>query len=134
MPRRRQARGRRILGATTGQLWEGVAMRKDSRFGHMLGGALCVALISAPGALAAGAPSAPSTYAGLAGIAPQSTPAALASPALASQRPRGARRIPQLRRASVPALAQTQLAPNALASPAGSLLENFNGVSSRDSA
>lgn len=109
-------------------------MRKDSRFGQMLGGALCVALMSAPGALAAGAPPAPSTYAGLAGIAPQSTPAALAAPALDSPRPRGARRIPQLRRASVPALAQTQLAPNALASPAGSLSENFNGVSSRDSA
>jgi hypothetical protein len=108
----------------------------DSRFGHVLGVALCAALIFAPGALAGEAPPSPRVYAGTAGTAAQVSPAPLAAPApgLASQRSRGARRIPHLRSAGAPTLASAQLAPSALASPTSSLLANFNGVSSRDSA
>jgi hypothetical protein len=111
-------------------------VRMESRFSHMLGGALCAALIFAPGAPAAEAPPSPSVYGGVAGTASQVALTRLSAPApaLGPGRPRTARRIPHLHTASAPTLAQAQLAPSALASPSGSLLANFNGVSSRDSA
>lgn len=111
-------------------------MRMDSRFSHSLAGALCAALIFVPAALAAETPAGPSVYSGVAAAVSPSAPAGLsaAAPGLPSQRPRGARRIPHLRGATAPTLARRQLAPSPLAGQAGSLLANFNGVSSRDSA
>jgi hypothetical protein len=101
----------------------------------MLGGAVCAVLICAPSALAAESPPTPRVYPGVAGTASQVAPTSLVAPALASpQRPRGARRIPHLRSAPTPTVSHGQLAPSALASPSSALTENFNGVSSRDSA
>ena len=111
-------------------------MRKDSRFVHALGAALCAALVSAPAALA-GEPGTALYQSATVGLAAQSSATTLAAvqPLAAPQRSRGARRVPHgPSTAAAPATGSPQAAPSALANASSSLLANFNGVSSRDSA
>lgn len=112
-------------------------MRKDSGLVSALAAAVCGALISTSTALA-GAPGTvvyQSATAGLAARSAAAPPAALLSAPAASNRPRGARRIP---RSPAPAALSVASPPplsgSALSAGPGSLLSNFNGVGSRDSA
>ncbi|HEY4895596.1 MAG TPA: hypothetical protein VII01_05865 [Solirubrobacteraceae bacterium] len=112
-------------------------MRKDSHLATALVLALGAALSSTPAAVAA-APATTVYASGATGLAAKSAPAPASAPAAApsvSTRPRGARRIPRSA-GNAPALAApAQVSGSTLAAgvPA-SLLSNFNGVSSRDSA
>jgi hypothetical protein len=101
---------------------------------HALGAALCAALVSAPAALA-DEPATTLYQSATVGMAAQSSATTLAVQPLASQRSRGARRVPHgPSGAATPATGSPQAAPSALANASSSLLANFNGVSSRDSA
>ncbi len=111
-------------------------MSRRSRFVGALGGAfwaalLCMASVAASAATAAEVE--PSASTGLAALA---TPAPVVeTQPVAGERARGARhRLPHIVRAAVPAGDTPQVAASLLVNESGSLLANFNGVSSRDSA
>ncbi len=111
-------------------------MRSRARFCLALGWVLSVGLVFAPGALANGpVASYASAVAGTASpVGTTATPsAALAAPATAPVR--GVRRIPHGSSIAAPLVAASPRANgSALAAAPSSLLANFNGVSSRDSA
>ena len=109
-------------------------MRTASRFGLTLGAALSAALLSSAGALAAGT-SATVHDSATAGRLSPSTPVTLA-PQLAAPvlLARGARRIPRTPATGAAVAAAPVAAATPLAGGSASLLANFNGVSSRDSA
>jgi len=104
---------------------------------QLFGGVLCASLALAPSAGASTGPASPaSVYASaIAGTIVRSAPPgpAAAGPLSAAARPRGARRVPHLRSGLTPSVA-APLEASALAGSSGSLLANFNGVSSADSA
>jgi len=105
-------------------------VRRESRSGLALGFILLAALLSAPGALAAG-----TTYpsASVGTVAPSS--AVTLGPQLSgAAAPRGARRVPRGLSAAAPGTAPAQASASPLTAAPTSLLANFNGVSSRDSA
>jgi hypothetical protein len=109
-----------------------------ARFCPVLGGVVCLALLLAPGAVAqtGTASSYASAVAGTispAGTTDSTRSAAFAPPSAAPAR--GVRRIPRGSSTAAPLVAaRPQASGSALTSATPSLLANFNGVSSRDSA
>jgi hypothetical protein len=113
-------------------------VRRRARFRIALGWVVCLGLSLAPGALAQG-PTTASYASAVAGtISPVGTTGSTQSsaPATPAALPvRGVRRIPRGASTLAPLVAAAPLATGgALASAPTSLLANFNGVSSRDSA
>jgi hypothetical protein len=108
-------------------------VRKESGFALVLGVAAAAALFT-PAALAA--PSATTVYqsASLGTVSPSSSGAVLAPQLASPARAHGVRRIPRSLATAAPANAAPQTAASSLAGAPRSLLANFNGVSSRDSA
>jgi hypothetical protein len=111
-------------------------MRTGCRIVHAFGGAVCAALLCAPSvALAAtGAAEAhPSTTIGVVSAAPPAS--VLAPQPVVAEPARGARhRLAHPLREDQPVSAIPAVSSSSLAGGSGSLLSNFNGVSSRDSA
>lgn len=109
-------------------------MRTASRVRPAIGAALCAALLLSPAATAA--PSGATVYrSATAGTLAPSAPAALAPQLTApSHRSHGVRRVLPSPIAPASSIAPPAAAPTPLSLGPASLLANFNGVSSRDSA
>ena len=108
-------------------------MRRESRFALALALGMLAALLSPPGALAAGAGT--TTYPSVTvGTVAPSSPVALGPQLSAGAPVRGARRVPHLRPAALSAAVAPLVSSSPLTGAPTSLLANFNGVSSRDSA
>jgi hypothetical protein len=110
-------------------------VRSRVRFCWLMGSVASLALLLAPGALAAGATRYASAVTGTLVPVKAGPLTQNASPTATQRSPiRGARRIPRTQSAAAPLLARPRVSPSGLTTSAPSLLANFNGVSSRDSA